>query len=91
MGPAGSGQTGKFINNVLLMMNQTNVQDVLNLAGELKIDVSALVDLLLSGTGASFPLELLRGAVNTGNAEHLRSLKSGHGYLQESSRASKSA
>lgn len=33
MGPAGSGQIGKLINNALLMMNQANVQDVLRLAG----------------------------------------------------------
>lgn len=34
--------------------------------------MGVLVELLLSGTGASFALESLRGAVNTGNAEHLK-------------------
>lgn len=75
MGPAGSGQTGKLINNALLMMNQKNVQDILALANNLDLDLGALTDLLLSGTGRSFALEALTGAVTTANAEHLKVLQ----------------
>lgn len=75
MGGAGSGQTGKLINHVLLMMNQKNVQDILALAGNLDLDLGALTDLLLSGTGRSFALEALTGAVTTTNADHLKVLQ----------------
>lgn len=75
MGAAGSGQTGKLINNALLMMNQKNVQDILALANNLDLDLGALTDLLLSGTGRSFALEALTGAVTTTNADHLKDLQ----------------
>lgn len=75
MGAAGSGQTGKLINNALLMMNQKNVQDILALANNLKLNVGPLMELLLSGTGRSFALEALTGAVTTDNAEHLKALQ----------------
>ena len=75
MGGAGAGQIGKLINNALLMMNQQNVQLVLTLAGELKLDTQALLDLLLAGTASSFALQALRGAVTPQNAEHLSTLQ----------------
>ncbi len=75
MGPAGTGQTGKLINNALLMMNQKNVQDILALGRNLSLDLGALSELLLSGTGRSFALEALSGAVTVSNAEHLRILQ----------------
>lgn len=75
MGPAGSGQTGKLINNALLMMNQKNVQDILALAKNLDLDLCALTELLLAGTGRSFALEALTGAVTLNNAEHLKVLQ----------------
>ena len=75
MGPAGTGQTGKLINNALLMMNQKNVQDILALGRNLSLDLGALSELLLSGTGRSFALEALSGAVTVNNAEHLRILQ----------------
>ncbi|MGA8789139.1 MAG: NAD(P)-dependent oxidoreductase [Paenarthrobacter sp.] len=75
MGPAGSGQTGKLINNALLMMNQKNVQEILALGRNLGLDLDALSELLLSGTGRSFALQALTGAVTTSNAEHLKFLQ----------------
>ncbi|TDK25871.1 NAD(P)-dependent oxidoreductase [Arthrobacter crusticola] len=75
MGPTGTGQTGKLINNALLMMNQRNVQDILVLARSLNLDLGALMSLLLAGTARSFALEALAGAVTTDNAEHLRTLQ----------------
>lgn len=75
MGEAGSGQTGKLLNNALLMMNQKNVQDILALACDLDFDLGALTDLLRSGTGRSFALEALTGAVTTANADHLKVLQ----------------
>ncbi|MBT2585593.1 NAD(P)-dependent oxidoreductase [Arthrobacter sp. ISL-95] len=75
MGPAGCGQNGKLINNALLMMNQKNVQDILALGRNLSLDLGALSELLLSGTGRSFALEALSGAVTVNNAEHLKVLQ----------------
>lgn len=75
MGPAGSGQLGKLVNNALLMMNQQNVQLVLRLADELRLDTPALIELLLSGTGSSFALQALGTAVTSDNAEHLSELQ----------------
>ncbi|MFB0838229.1 NAD(P)-dependent oxidoreductase [Arthrobacter sp. E44] len=75
MGAVGSGQTGKLLNNALLMMNQKNAQDILALANNLKLNMGPLMDLLLSGTGRSFALEALTGAVTTDNAEHLKILQ----------------
>jgi 3-hydroxyisobutyrate dehydrogenase-like beta-hydroxyacid dehydrogenase len=75
MGPAGSGQNGKLINNALLMMNQKNVQDILALGKNLDLDLDALTELLLAGTGRSFALEALTGAVSMNNAEHLKVLQ----------------
>ncbi|MEU6345693.1 NAD(P)-dependent oxidoreductase [Streptomyces sp. NPDC046977] len=75
MGPSGAGQLGKLMNNTLLMMNQRNVQDILGLAQDLHLDIAALVDLLCSGTGSSFALQALGGAVTTDNAEHLTTLQ----------------
>lgn len=75
MGPADSGQLGKLVNNALLMMNQQNVQLVLRLADELRLNTSALIELLLSGTGSSFALQVLGTAVTSDNAEHLSELQ----------------
>ncbi|WP_309074466.1 NAD(P)-binding domain-containing protein [Paenarthrobacter sp.] len=75
MGATGSGQTGKLINNALLMMNQKNVQDILELGRNLDMDLGALSDLLLSGTARSFAIEALTGPVTTNNAEHLKVLQ----------------
>jgi 3-hydroxyisobutyrate dehydrogenase-like beta-hydroxyacid dehydrogenase len=75
MGDAGAGQIGKLINNALLMMNQQNVQLVLRLARELQLDTGALIGLLQSGTGSSFALQALGGAVTVENAPHLSALQ----------------
>lgn len=75
LGDAGAGQTGKLINNALLMMNQRNVQLVLSLATDLSLELDPLVDLLLAGTARSFALESLTGAVTPENANHLRTLQ----------------
>lgn len=75
MGGTGAGQTGKLLNNALLMMNQRSVQHMLKLAVAMKLNIPALVALLLSGSGASFALESLGSAVTPANADHLRDLQ----------------
>jgi len=75
IGDPGSGQTAKLINNTLLMANQKNVQDVLRLAVAAELDINALIDLLLHGTGSSRALETLRNGVTPANADHLRQLQ----------------
>nr|WP_211244147.1 NAD(P)-dependent oxidoreductase [Actinospica robiniae] len=75
MGPTGSGQLSKLMNNTLLMMNQRNVQEILGLAKDLGLEIEALVDILLAGSGSSFALQALGGPVTTDNAEHLSTLQ----------------
>jgi 3-hydroxyisobutyrate dehydrogenase-like beta-hydroxyacid dehydrogenase len=75
MGPAGAGQTGKLINNALLMMNQANVQEILRLSQSLSLDITRLVDTLLSGTASSFALQSLSSNVSGANADHLKDLQ----------------
>jgi 3-hydroxyisobutyrate dehydrogenase-like beta-hydroxyacid dehydrogenase len=75
MGPAGAGQTGKLINNALLMMNQANVQEILRLSQKLGLDITTLVETLLSGTASSFALQSLSSDVSGANANHVKDLQ----------------
>jgi 3-hydroxyisobutyrate dehydrogenase-like beta-hydroxyacid dehydrogenase len=75
MGPAGTGQVGKLINNALLMANQENIADMLRIATEMGTDIEALVSVLRSGTGSSIALQVLGSAVRPDNAEHLSRLQ----------------
>jgi 3-hydroxyisobutyrate dehydrogenase-like beta-hydroxyacid dehydrogenase len=75
MGPAGAGQVGKLINNALLMANQKNIDDMLEVARAMGVQIPALVDVLRSGTGSSVALQVLGSAVTTENADHLSKLQ----------------
>jgi 3-hydroxyisobutyrate dehydrogenase-like beta-hydroxyacid dehydrogenase len=75
LGGPGAGQAGKLINNALLMANQKNIADVLGIAQDLGIEIPALVDVLRSGSAASFALQALGTAVTPDNAEHLRRMQ----------------
>lgn len=59
MGPVGSGQLGKLLNNALTMSNLDNVTRILALADQLGLDVPALVDMVTASSGSSFILESL--------------------------------
>jgi 3-hydroxyisobutyrate dehydrogenase-like beta-hydroxyacid dehydrogenase len=59
MGPAGSGQLGKLLNNAMTMSNLDNVARVVRLADQLGLDVPAVIDMIRSSSGASFILDAL--------------------------------
>jgi 3-hydroxyisobutyrate dehydrogenase-like beta-hydroxyacid dehydrogenase len=75
LGPVGSGQLGKLLNNTLLMANQRNVEQTLDIARAAGMDLRALVRVLRSGTGSSVALEVLGNAVRVDNAAHLSALQ----------------
>lgn len=59
LGPVGSGELAKLLNNALMMMNHANVADVLEIATDLKLDAVALAEILKTGSGSSTALEIL--------------------------------
>lgn len=75
MGGAGSGQTGKLINNAMLMLNQKNIADLLDVAQRLNVDIAPLVGVLRAGTASSRALLVLGSAVTPENADHLSRLQ----------------
>jgi 3-hydroxyisobutyrate dehydrogenase-like beta-hydroxyacid dehydrogenase len=75
MGPAGTGQVGKLINNTMLMANQKNIADLLGIAQSFGADLPGLVTVLRSGTASSTALQVLGSAIRPDNAEHLRRLQ----------------
>lgn len=75
MGPTGSGQLAKLFNNALMMMNQANIEEVVELAGGLGMDVPGMVELLKVGSAASFTLSALNDAITVDNVGHLREVE----------------
>ena len=71
MGETGTGQYAKLFNNTLLMMNQAAIAEIVTLAGELKLDVVRLVEVLKLGSASSSALTLLNTMVTLDNVEHL--------------------
>jgi 3-hydroxyisobutyrate dehydrogenase-like beta-hydroxyacid dehydrogenase len=61
MGPAGSGQLAKLLNNALTMTNLDNIVGVLGLAEQLGMNVAAVVDMVSASSGASAILNALAG------------------------------
>lgn len=71
LGGSGSGQMAKLFNNALLMMNQANIADIVELAIQLRMDPSSLVDVLKLGSASSTALTLLNSMVRLDNVDHL--------------------
>jgi 3-hydroxyisobutyrate dehydrogenase-like beta-hydroxyacid dehydrogenase len=57
LGPLGSGQTAKLINNFLLTANVGLAQDALTLGGQLGLDVGKLAETLAQGNAKSGGLD----------------------------------
>lgn len=75
LGGPGAGQTGKLLNNTLLMANQQNIAELLDVAERLGLDLPALVNVIRAGTGSSVALQSLGRTITTDNAEHLSRLQ----------------
>jgi 3-hydroxyisobutyrate dehydrogenase-like beta-hydroxyacid dehydrogenase len=71
LGGPGSGQTAKLFNNTLLFMNQANIADIVELAIQLRLDPSSLLDVLKLGSASSTALTLLNTMVRLDNVDHL--------------------
>jgi len=74
MGPSGSGQLAKLLNNALTMTNLKNVVDVFGLAEKMELDTGMLRDVILSSSGSSAVLEALGTAITPQIGAHLQAL-----------------
>ncbi|MEV6053709.1 hypothetical protein [Streptomyces sp. NPDC052107] len=74
VGPTGSGQCGKLVNNTL-MMNHKNALDVLRPARSLALPIEALLDVLRSGSAVSFALQATGPSVTSANVHHPQPLE----------------
>ena len=74
MGPSGSGQLAKLVNNILFAANLSNAEELLVVGERLGFDVRVLVDLTLVSSGMSFATETLARHMSMDLAEHYRSM-----------------
>lgn len=62
LGPVGTGQLAKLINNALLAANLAMADDALALGAALGLDPEVLTDFLRTGSGRSYGLDIARAA-----------------------------
>ncbi|SCE74125.1 NAD(P)-dependent oxidoreductase [Micromonospora chokoriensis] len=74
MGAVGTGQLTKLLNNSMTMSNLKNAADMLRVAEQLGVDISALVQAISVSSGASFVLGALNTEITPDVAPHLQSL-----------------
>ncbi|MEH1166971.1 NAD(P)-dependent oxidoreductase [Micromonospora sp. CPCC 205539] len=74
MGPVGTGQLTKLLNNSMTMSNLKNAADMLRIAQQLDVDIPALITALSVSSGASFMLGALNTEITPDLAPHLQSL-----------------
>jgi len=74
MGPDGTGQLAKLLNNASLLANLRNAEDIITIGASAGIDPRNLVDALKTASGSSFALQSLAGEVSPEMARHLREL-----------------
>ncbi len=71
VGPQGHGQTVKLLNNTLAAINAAAVGEAITIAGKAGVDLDKLVEVVGSGSGASFMLELKAGPMREHDYEAL--------------------
>lgn len=74
MGPVGSGQLTKLLNNALTMTNLKNASDVFGMAHELGIDLHLLQDVIAVSSGSSAILQAVGIQINAEAATHIQAL-----------------
>ncbi|MEU4532081.1 NAD(P)-dependent oxidoreductase [Micromonospora ureilytica] len=74
LGPVGSGQTVKLINNALNFANLKNATDAIAIAQALRIDLSVLGEVLATSTGNSASLQYALAMHDQPAPEHLGTL-----------------
>lgn len=75
VGAAGAGQYGKLFNNAVMMMNHQNLLEALTVARELGLPLAPLLEVLESGSAASFALSAFGPSITSSNAAHLSELE----------------
>ncbi|WP_049573949.1 NAD(P)-dependent oxidoreductase [Streptomyces sp. SBT349] len=75
MGGAGSGQLAKLFNNALMMMNQRSIEEIIEVAQRVHLDLPRLLEVLGTGSATSAALTSLNAAITVDNAEHLTKLQ----------------
>lgn len=74
MGPAGSGQVTKLLNNALTVSNLRNVVEVLSLAEAAGMSLAALQAAFKTSSGGSFILQALGTKITPDIADHIAGL-----------------
>jgi 3-hydroxyisobutyrate dehydrogenase-like beta-hydroxyacid dehydrogenase len=69
LGPAGSGQLAKLMNNVVMASNLKNWEDIIALADAFGVNLSELIN-VLKVSSANFGIEMLTKYITSGIAEH---------------------
>src|SRR6201988_2325740 len=74
MGPVGTGQLAKLLNNPLTMTNLNNAADAFGLARRLGIDLPQFQDLVAVSSGSSAILQAIGTQIDALAAAHVQSL-----------------
>jgi 3-hydroxyisobutyrate dehydrogenase-like beta-hydroxyacid dehydrogenase len=74
MGPVGSGQMTKLLNNAMTMSNLKNAADLVRLAQQLHVDIPAVLDVISDSSGGSASLRALGTVITPEIAPHLQGL-----------------
>jgi 3-hydroxyisobutyrate dehydrogenase-like beta-hydroxyacid dehydrogenase len=74
MGPSGSGQVTKLLNNAMTMSNLDNAVDLIRLVSLLGMDVQAVIDVIDVSSGGSAVLRALGSDVTPQSAPHIQGL-----------------
>jgi 3-hydroxyisobutyrate dehydrogenase-like beta-hydroxyacid dehydrogenase len=74
MGPSGSGQIAKLLNNAMTMSNLDNAVALIRLVSRLGMDVRAVIDVIDVSSGGSAILGTLGSDVTPETAPHLQGL-----------------
>src|SRR6201995_2916433 len=74
MGPSGTGQLAKLLNNASLLANLRNSEDIIAIGASLGINRRNLLDALKTESGSSFALQFLAGEISPEMSQHLPEL-----------------
>jgi 3-hydroxyisobutyrate dehydrogenase-like beta-hydroxyacid dehydrogenase len=74
MGPAGSGQITKLLNNAMTMSNLYNAVDLIRLAAGMGVGIQAVIDVISLSSGGSTILRALGSDLTTEIAPHIHGL-----------------
>jgi 3-hydroxyisobutyrate dehydrogenase-like beta-hydroxyacid dehydrogenase len=74
MGPSGSGQVTKLLNNAMTMSNLDNAVDLIRLASGMGIGIKAVIDVIGVSSGGSTILSALGTDLTTEIAPHIQGL-----------------